>query len=119
MFKVEFYEKEDKTKPVEDFIDSLENKMRVKAIREIQLLRECGNTLREPYSKYLKDGVYELRIKQSSNISRIFYFFFIGEKIILTNGFIKKSQKTPDNEIEKAIRYKKDYERRMKNGWFW
>jgi phage-related protein len=111
-----FYEKVDKTKPVADFLGSLEPKMKVKALREIQLLKECGNELREPYSKHLQDGIYELRIKQGSNISRIFYFFFVGKTIVMTNGFIKKTQKTPQLELEKAIKYKDDYERRMCDG---
>lgn len=115
MFEVIFYEKADKTKPVADFLRTLDVKMKVKALREIQLLQECGNELREPYSKYIQDGIYELRIKQGSNISRIFYFFFVDKNIVLTNGFVKKTQKTPSAELKKAIDYKHDYERRMRN----
>lgn len=100
-------------KPVEEFLNSLDIKMRRKALQEIKLLQECGNSLKEPYSKHIQDGLFELRIKQSSNISRIFYFFYVDKKIILTNGFIKKTQKTPPNEIKKALEYKKDYERRF------
>ena len=54
-----------------------------------------------------------LRAKSGSNISRILYFFVVGRRIVLTNGFIKKSQKTPRNEIEKAKRYRADYLSRM------
>ena len=68
--------------------------------------------LRKPYSEYLEDGIFELRTKQSSNITRILYFFVIGNKAVLTNGFTKKSQKTPKKEIELAKKYRKDYERR-------
>jgi len=50
-----------------------------------------------------------LIVKQSSNITRILYFFYIGRRIILTNGFVKKIQKTPHNEIELAKKYRKDY----------
>ena len=64
--------------------------MRAKLFRLLELLEEKGNTLREPYSKSLDD---EIRAKQGSNITRVLYFFYIGNKIILTNGFIKKSQK--------------------------
>lgn len=52
------------------------------------------------------------RIKSSSDISRILYFFFVGDKAVLTNGFVKKTQKTPRKEIEKAKTYRKDYLRR-------
>lgn len=89
--------------------------MRAKAVHKIQILKEIGNNLREPYSKPIQDGIFELRIKFSSNISRIFYFFYVDKKIILLSGFIKKTQKTPKLEIEKAIGYKIDYERRNKN----
>ena len=42
--------------------------------------------------------------------------FFDGQKIVMTNGFIKKTQKTPQAELDKALKYKSDYERRMNNG---
>jgi len=77
------------------------------------ILEEAGNTLREPYSKYVRDGIFELRIKVSSNITRILYFFYIDKRIILTNGFVKKTDKTPDNEIVKALSYKTDFIERI------
>ncbi|MFR4519353.1 MAG: type II toxin-antitoxin system RelE/ParE family toxin [Fusobacterium sp.] len=110
--KIVFYEKENGEKPVEEFLLSLDNKMQKKAFGQLNILKEYGRTLREPYSKYIKDGIFELRIQFASDISRIFYFFYIGDKIVLTNGFIKKTQKTPQKEIEKALEYKKDFERR-------
>ncbi len=86
--------------------------MQVKAIDSISILEEYGTKLREPYSKSLSDGIFELRIKFASDITRIFYFFFVDNKIILTNGFIKKTQKTPASELNKAKKYKADYEER-------
>ena len=71
-----------------------------------------GNDLREPYSKFLSDGIYELRAVQGNNITRVLYFFVVGQKIILTNGFVKKTQKTPESEIDLAKKYRKDYESR-------
>ena len=75
----------------------------------IQLLQDNGYQLREPYSKALENGIFELRIKFGNNISRIMYFFYVDQHIILTNGFIKKTQKTPRNEIEKTKKYRADY----------
>ena len=108
-FTVEFYEKEDGEKPVELFMDSLDVKMRSKLLMILKVLQEKGNQLREPYSKHLDDGIFEIRGKVGSDISRVLYFFYYGGKIIITNGFIKKTQKTPHEEIEKAKCYRKDY----------
>jgi phage-related protein len=72
--------------------------------------------LREPHSKPIKGknnkGLYELRGKFSSDISRIFYFSFTGNRFVLLNGFVKKTNKTPEREIARARKYKEDYERR-------
>jgi len=116
VFEIETYKLENGRSPVEDFIRGLEKKMQSKALASIDILAEYGNQLREPYSKAMDDGIFELRIKFSGDISRIFYFFVVGNKIVLTNGFIKKTVKTPKSEIELARKYKKDYERRMRNG---
>jgi phage-related protein len=58
----------------------------------------------------IEDGIWELRITFAGNISRIFYFFYDRTNIIMTNGFVKKTQKTPREEIEKAKERKKKYE---------
>lgn len=78
---------------------SLDAKMQAKVFRTIDLLENNGTDLRAPYSSPLNDGIFELRIKQGSNITRVLYFFFIGNKAILTNGFIKKTQKTPTGQM--------------------
>lgn len=79
----------------------------------LKVLQEQGNRLREPYSKHLEDGIFEVRGKVGSDISRVLYFFYYGGRIILTNGFIKKTQKTPRNELEKAKLYRKDFMERF------
>jgi phage-related protein len=56
------------------------------------------------------DGLFEVRVELSSNIFRIFAFFDEGNLIVLGNGFQKKTQKTPKQEIEKALKIKKEYE---------
>lgn len=110
--QVELYDTEDGKCPVRDFISSLEPKMQAKVFRTIDLLEYNGNELREPYSKSLGDGIFELRVKQGSDITRVLYFFFIGNKAIITNGFVKKTRKAPIGEIALAKKYKADYERR-------
>lgn len=72
----------------------------------------------EKFLKYMTgtDGLYEMRIEYGSNIYRVFCFFDEGQLVILLNGFQKKSQKTPNKEIEKAERLKKEYLEEKKNG---
>ena len=112
-FEVIFYEKENGDCPVEEFIDSLDVKMRAKMIGLLELLEEKGNQLREPYSKPIDDGIFEIRCKVGNNITRVLYFFYYEGKIILTNGFIKKTQKTPPEEIKLAKERRADFKERM------
>ena len=112
-FVVEFYEMQNGERPAEEFLNELDTKMRSKLVMTLKVLQEKGNGLREPYSKHLEDGIFEVRGKVGTDISRVLYFFYFCGKIILTNGFIKKSQKTPRGEIEKAKAYRKDCLERM------
>lgn len=116
IFELEFYIKENGKIPVQDFLYSLNPKLRAKAFSDIELLKKLGNELREPYVKPLKGknnkGLYELRIKFSSDIARIFYFTYYDNRFILLHGFIKKTMKTPENEIKKARIYMEDYKNR-------
>lgn len=115
MFTVDFYHLPNGKAPVAEFLDSLDVKMRSKAVDSISLLEEFGNRLTLPHSRAMGDGLYELRIRFSSDITRIFYFFFTKNRIILTNGFVKKSSKTPPEELKLARKYKTDFERRSKH----
>lgn len=114
-FDIELYENENSSCPVKEFIDSLDIKMKARVFRTIELLEKYGNQLRLPYSKSLGDGIFELRCQQSNNITRILYFFFVNQNIVITNGFTKKTQKTPRNEIELAKTRRKDYLERHSN----
>ena len=108
-FEIVSYVKKDGSVPVQDFIASLDRKMRAKMLREISFLAENGNLLREPHSKLLSDGIFELRAQVGTDISRVLYFFVVGRKAVLTHGFVKKTQETPPEEIERAKRYRADY----------
>ena len=77
-------------------------------------LEEKGILLREPYSKHLDDGIFELRTQAGNNITRVLFFFFVGNVAVLTNGFVKKSQKTPSAEIQKAKVYRAEFLSRKK-----
>ncbi|MCI8442521.1 MAG: type II toxin-antitoxin system RelE/ParE family toxin [Provencibacterium sp.] len=115
-FEVNFFRKEDGSCPVAEFLSSLDKKMRAKLLMGVALLEEEGPHLREPYSKSLGDGIFELRAQQGGNITRVLYFFVIGRQIILTNGFIKKTQKTPEAEITIAKRFRTEYLSRKEQG---
>ncbi len=108
-FEVIAYVKENGISPVLTFIQELPGKLQSKTVRDLDLLEEFGTVPRGKSIKMLEDGIFELRVKQSSNIVRVLYFFRSGKKIILTNGFVKKDQKTPRSEIELAKKYRADY----------
>lgn len=113
-YQVIFFEKENGTVPAEEFIDTLDNKMAAKVFRLLMMIAENGPDLREPYSRHLDDGIFELRAKIGTDITRILYFFVSGRKIVITNGFTKKTQKTPRPEIDKAKAYRKEYIEKVK-----
>ena len=93
-YEIEFYDKADGSEPAKEFILALDAKMRAKVVRTVGLLREEGPSLREPYSKHLEDGIFEIRTKFGSDITRVLY---------------KKTQKTPASEIALAKQYRADY----------
>ncbi len=118
-WEIEFYQKETGEIPVEDFLLSLNPKLRAKAYSDILLLKKLGINIREPFSTPIKGehhkGLFELRVKFSSDITRIFYFLFEKNTFVLLHGFVKKTNKTPERELKKALNYKLDYERRCQN----
>ena len=115
-FKVDFYKETDGSKPVGAFIKSLDIKMKAKVVANLHLLEEYGNLARDPLSKELEDGIFELRTIEGNDIVRILYFFDKGKIIIATNGFVKKKKKTPRNEIELAKSRRADYRSRKDAG---
>ena len=114
-FEIVFYDLADGTEPAKAFLLQLDKKMRAKMLRTIELLAVNGSALREPCSKALGDGIFELRAKVGSDISRVLYFFYIGRRAVLTNGFIKKTQETPVNELDRAKKYRAEYLSRKEN----
>lgn len=118
---IDFYKKENEESPVEEFLDCLPPKLQAKAIREIDLLEEFGIMLPYPHAKDIKGdrykGLWELRVKVATDISRVFYFLPEGNTFILLHGIIKKTDATPVKELEIAKNRMDDYKRRcIKNG---
>lgn len=116
-YEIEFYESENGQNPVNDFINSLNEKQIAKVLREIDLLEQFGSELHFPHTDTIKGekykGLEELRIKFSSDIFRIFYFVVIKNKCVLLHGIQKKSDRTPNRELETALNRMKDYKARF------
>ena len=92
----------------ERFIATLSMKELLKLNYIISLL-ETEDRIPVRFIKFIRDGLYELRMKYNSNIYRVFFIFDDGQVVVLFNGFQKKSQKTPSGEIEKALKIKEAY----------
>lgn len=88
--------------PVYEYIVNLGVKERAKIEKYIEFLRKHDGVLDEPYTKHIKGKIRELRVDFASQRHRIFYFTFVGQTIILLHAFLKKTQKTPSNEIKRA-----------------
>lgn len=114
-YQILFYVKAAGECPIDQFLDSLPVKVRAKLEKWMQLLMTWGPNLPRPYADTLRDKIRELRLVFNSEQYRIFYFFF-GEKIIMTHGFIKKTQAVPEAEIERAVRFMKDFRERSEKG---
>ena len=99
----------------EDFFVKQRDKVKDKIIWTFTLIEELPS-VPDSYLKHIEgvDGLYEIRVQLGNDIFRIFCFFDKGQLIVITNGFQKKSQKTPKQEIDKAIKIKEEYENENK-----
>ena len=93
-----------------DFFNKQTPKVQSRILWTIRLIRDI-QFVPKTYLKYLEntDGLYEIRVSSGNNIFRIFCFFDEGQLVILLNGFQKKTQKTPKQEIERAEKLKTKY----------
>jgi phage-related protein len=92
------------------FYQDQNDKVKGKIQQVLELIKQVDR-VPEKFLKHLSgtDGLYEIRVEYQSNIYRIFCCFDEGKLVILFNGFQKKTQKTPKNELDKAIELKKEY----------
>ncbi|MDP4239651.1 MAG: type II toxin-antitoxin system RelE/ParE family toxin [Bacteroidota bacterium] len=95
----------------QEFFEKQRDKVKDKIIWTLDLIEEF-QIVPETYLKHIEnsDGLFEIRVQQGSDIFRIFCFFDHGKLVIITNGFQKKTQKTPKQEIDKALKIKQEYE---------
>ena len=122
MFVIHYFRpdglKEDDASPTDLFLAQLMSdnmKLYEKTLRSMQLLTIHGNQLRMPYSKHLRDGLFELRTILGSDITRLFYFFDEGKIILITHGIVKKTEKTPASDIEYALNAMTTYFKRKED----
>ncbi|HXX80231.1 MAG TPA: type II toxin-antitoxin system RelE/ParE family toxin [Thermodesulfovibrionales bacterium] len=111
-----FYKTADGKYPVQEFLDSLPGKAAQKVAWVLNLIEDL-NIVPSTYFRKLvsTEEIWECRIQLGSNAYRIFCFFDGHSIVVLTHGLIKKTQKTPQREIERAEAYRRDYlQRRLK-----
>ncbi|KAB8334710.1 type II toxin-antitoxin system RelE/ParE family toxin [Scytonema tolypothrichoides VB-61278] len=116
MREVVFYRTDLERCPIEEFLDSLSGKQAQKVLWVLRLIQELDSVP----SQYLKklvntDDIWEVRVQVGNNTFRLLGFFEDNNLIVLTNGFAKKTQKTPSQEIELAEQRKRDYFSRKQN----
>ena len=111
---VTFYRTADGKCPVQEFLDSLPGKVAQKIVWVLTLLEDM-DIVPASYFKKLAgtEDIWECRIQFGSNAYRVFCFF-LNNSVVLTHGFVKKSQKTPAREIEKAEAYRRDFLKRRR-----
>jgi len=104
LWTIVFYTEDDDSSPVQEFLMSLDIKTQARFVWSIEQLRVRNVMAREPLVRHLEGNLWELREESSTNIYRLIYFFFSGQRIVFLHGFQKKTQKTPRHEIEIALR---------------
>lgn len=100
--------------PVEEFIESLDEDSQDKFFYKVKLVEEYGPLLRKPHTDSIGNGIFELRFTGKEGKIRILFFFFRGDRIIFTNGFIKKMPKTPRNELKLAKQRRREFLQRRR-----
>lgn len=114
-YEVLFYENKDGWCPMDNFLDTLTIKVRAKLEKWLEQLEIHGPNLPRPYADMLRDKIRELRLKFGSDQYR-FLYFFLNKKIIVTHGFVKKTDEVPEQEIERAIKCMNDFIFRLNKG---
>ena len=110
MREIHFYHTVSGFCPVEEFFDTLTDKQVEKVLWVLRIIRDLDFVPKEYLKKLVNtDDIWEIRVKSGSNIFRILGFFYKNKIIVLTNGFMKKTQKTPLSEIKIAQSRKKEY----------
>jgi phage-related protein len=108
--RVVFFRDDDGSVPILDWFDALPQKALDKCRVKLERLRELGHELRRPEADYLRDGIYELRVRLGSVNYRMFFFFYEDIAAVVSHG-ITKEQRVAPKEIDRAIRAKRRFTR--------
>ena len=108
-WRIIFYRTPAGRRPVIDFLEEQDARTRNKIEEAIQTLEQRNVGIGYPLARPIEGKLWELRIEQQTNIYRVFYFFFTGRQIILLHAFQKKTQKTPNREIQIALKRMSEY----------
>lgn len=107
MWDIRFFKKDNGRIPAKEFIDKLNKREELPYVEHmIDMLSEYGNKLDRPHADLLRDKIHELIISTRYGEIRLLYFFD-DKKIYITHGLFKKSKRTSDTQINKAIEYRK------------
>ena len=99
---LERYERDDGESPVEDFVNALPTKVRARVRAHLTHLEAVGNRAAAPISEAVGEGLFALRVSVGRHEVRILYAFFLGQRIVLLHGFLKKTRTIPLRELETA-----------------
>ena len=114
--KAIYYEDERNNRPVEEFINELDFKIKKKVFSRISFLEEHWQGLRRPYVDTLQGGLYELRVIFSGNQVRVIYAYMFKNYIVLLHGLIKKTDAVPKEDMLKAANRMSDFQTRVNQG---
>jgi len=113
MREINFFRTESGDCPIEHFLDSLSSKQAQKVVWVLQLVKDFARVPTQYFKKLINtDSVWEIRVQVGSNVFRILGFFETPTHFLATNGFQKKTQKTPQREINLSEKRKADYLKR-------
>jgi phage-related protein len=114
-YKIIFFKKSNNRSPAIDYIEKLPEKDQIKIFDFISSLSLYVEFRKEPISRHLMGKLRELKVDFSNNRYRVIYFFRIGKRIVILRAFSKKTSKTPNQEINKAMNYMQEYLNNIKN----
>lgn len=111
-FTIEWYYTQDGKIPALEYFNSLDDDDKIKTLDLFRLMATEGKIFNKQKFRNEHDQIYAFKPKPH----RFLCFFFVGKRIVVTNGFIKKQDDLPSEEKKRALRYQRDYEKRFNSG---